>query len=89
MRPPGAQKKRGFDADSSQYEDVDLAEVDIADLGKMLNPQENIQSKMKRAGASDLEGVAGKETSMVDLVKPQHKMTVAEVIERLKSTVNV
>ena len=52
MRPKGSTKKRKadwLDQESSQYE-VDLADVDITQLGKMLNPEQNV-AKLKRAKA--------------------------------------
>lgn len=77
MRPPGAKRRRGAsDLGSSHFEDVDLAEVDINDLGKMLNPEENLPSKMKRGGSDRLDanragaGEPQQESSVVDLVKP-------------------
>lgn len=55
---------------------MDLAEVDINDLGKMLNPEENIQKKMKRDGADDLD----MKSNLVDMIKREHRMTVPEVL---------
>lgn len=63
-----------------------MADIDINDLGKMLNPEENIPSRMRKKEDPDqLEG----QESLADLVKPQHKMTVPEVIERLQGTLEV
>ena len=75
VHPPkplrGATKKHpAFDPDSSQF-DVDLADIDINDLGKMLNPEENIAGRKKKKDPDQLEpaGERGQE-SMADLVKP-------------------
>ena len=96
MRPKGSKKKRKadwLDQDSSQYE-VDLADVDITQLGKMLNPEQNI-AKLKRADSDGSDAVRDEkgrplaESNMAGLIKSKHRMTAQEVIKSFDDTLEV
>ena len=80
LRPKGANKQRGWDDQYSQFGSIDLNAVDITDITKMLNPDDNIPARLKQEV---------KQTRLSDLVQEPHRMDPDDIIQRLKRTLDV
>ena len=71
-----------------------MADVDITQLGKMLNPEQNI-AKLKRADSDGSDAVRDErgrplaESNMAGLIKSKHRMTAQEVIKSFNDTLEV